>query len=163
MAVAAAALRSGKTVHAQPSTGVNTLRREKTLRRFLVALMAGSMVFTVALASAAFLSVNGGVLQAGADADVTCSDGVAVQGWALETDTDTVNAVRINGFGDCAGADVFVRLTDENGAYLTGNLVPDDGNPINEAEERFPFSGIDPLTIEDIHVWIEGGGGTAND
>jgi hypothetical protein len=125
--------------------------------------MAGSMVFAVAFASAAFLSVNGGVLQAGADADVTCSDGVAVQGWALETDTDSVNAVRINGFDDCFGADVFVRLTDGTGAYLTGNLVPDDGNPINEAEERFPFSGIDPGLIEDVHVWIEGGGGTADD
>lgn len=133
------------------------------MKRILVALMAGAAVFTIAFASAAFLSVNGGVLQAGEDNDLTCSDGVAVQGWGLETDTDSVNSVRINGFDDCAGADVLIRLTDGTGTYLTGNIAPDDGNPINEAEERFAFAATDPSDIGDIHVWIEGGGGTPDD
>ena len=133
------------------------------MKRFIIALVAGAAVFSIAFGAAAALSVNGGVLQAGRDGDVTCTTGVAVQGWGLETDTDTVLSVRISGFAGCEGADALVRLTG-TGGYITGNLVPDDANPINEDEERFVIpGGIDPTLVEDVHVWIEGGGGIADD
>jgi hypothetical protein len=145
-----------------------------TLKRFIIALIAGAAVFSIAFGAAAALSVNGGVLQAGDDGDVTCTSAVAVEGWGLETDADTVLSVRISGFANaCFGADAFVRLTDGTGSYITGNLTPDDppsalnpdgGNPIDENEERFAIpGGIDPEAVEDVHVWIEGGGGTADD
>jgi hypothetical protein len=135
------------------------------VKRFIIALIAGAAVFSIAFGAAAALSVNGGVLQAGDDGDVTCTTGVAVQGWGLETDDDLVHSVRINGFANaCFGADAFVRLTDGLGGYITDNLVPDDGNPIDENEERFVIpGGEDPELIEDVHVWIEGGGGTPDD
>ena len=133
------------------------------MKRFIIALIAGAAVFSIAFGAAAALSVNGGVLQAGRDGDVTCTTGVAVAGWGLETDTNTVDSVRISGFAGCFGADAFVRLVDSGGSYLTGNLVPDDANPINEAEERFLIpGGINPTVVDDVRVWIEGGGGTAD-
>jgi len=134
------------------------------VKRFIIALIAGAAVFSIAFGAAAALSVNGGVLQAGDDGNVTCTDGVAVQGWGLETDDDLVHSVRIDGFAGCEGADAFVRLTDGLGGYLTDNLTPDDGNPIDADEERFPIpGGVDPELVEDVHVWIEGGGGIADD
>jgi hypothetical protein len=132
------------------------------VKRFIIALIAGAAVFSIAFAAAAALSVNGGVLQAGRDGDVTCTAAVEVEGWGLETDTNSVNSVRISGFAAaCFGADAFVRLVDSGGSYLTGNLVPDDLNPINETEERFVIpGGISPAVVDDVRVWIEGGGGT---
>ncbi len=133
------------------------------MKRFIIALIAGAAVFSIAFGAAAALSVNGGVLQAGRDGDVTCTAAVEVEGWGLETDTDSVGSVRISGFAGCEGADAFVRLLDSGGSYLTGNLTPDDGNPIDSDEERFVIpGGVNPTVVDDVRVWIEGGGGTAD-
>ena len=53
------------------------------MKRILAALMAGAAVFTIAFASAAALGVNGNVIQAGVDSDVSCdTDGVNAN-WGL--------------------------------------------------------------------------------
>lgn len=131
------------------------------MKRFFVALIAGTAVFSIAFAAAAALSVDGGVLQAGADDTLTCTESVRVDGWVLETDdgNEALKAVRIQGFGPCGGNEVFVRLTDADGNFITGNLEPADGNPLSGApdnEQRFniPDPGVDPADVHDIHVWI---------
>jgi hypothetical protein len=125
------------------------------VKRFLVALMAGTMVFSVAFASAAALIVNGGTIQAGSDTDLVCdSDGVRVLGWGLETDTGLVSNVRIgNIWADCVGAEMFANITGSGGVELTeaGPVLIDD------TEEVLTFD-VPQLAsaIEDIHIFIEG-------
>jgi hypothetical protein len=125
------------------------------VKRFLVALMAGTMVFSVAFASAAALIVNGGTIQAGEDTDLVCdSDGVRVLGWGLETDTGLVSFVRVgNIWADCVGADMFANITGAGSVELT------EAGPvtIDDSEEILTFdTPVQAALIEDIHIFIEG-------
>ena len=125
------------------------------MKRFLIALMAGTVVFSVAFASAAGLIVNGGTIQAGEDLDLVCdSDGVRVEGWGLETDDGMVSFVRIgNIWADCVGADLFANITGAGGAELT------EAGPvtIDDTIETLTFdTPVPAVAIEDIHVFIEG-------
>ena len=125
------------------------------MKRFLIALMAGTVVFSVAFASAAGLIVNGGTIQAGQDLDLVCdSDGVRVEGWGLETDDGMVSFVRIgNIWADCVGADLFARITGAGGVKLTeaGPVTIDDTIEVLNFDTPVLASAI-----EDIHVFIEG-------
>jgi hypothetical protein len=117
--------------------------------------MAGTMVFSVAFASAAALIVNGGTIQAGSDVDLVCdSDGVRVEGWGLETDTGLVHFVRVgNIWADCVGADIFANITGGGGAVLTQTV----GVTIDDTTETLHFDdAVSAVAIEDIHIFIEG-------
>lgn len=125
------------------------------MKRFLVAIMAGTMVFSVAFASAAALIVNGGTIQAGADTDLVCdSDGVRVEGWGLETDDGLVYNVRIgNIWADCVGAEIFANITGAGGTELT------EAGPVTIDDTIETLTFDDPVAaeaIEDIHIFIEG-------
>jgi hypothetical protein len=125
------------------------------VKRFFIALMAGTVVFSVAFASAAGLIVNGGTIQAGQDLDLVCdSDGVRVEGWGLETDDGMVSFVRIgNIWADCIGADLLANITGAGGVELTeaGPVTIDDSIEILTFDTPVPA-----VAIEDIHVFIEG-------
>jgi hypothetical protein len=120
--------------------------------------MAGTMVFSVAFASAAALIVNGGTIQAGEDLTLVCdADGVSVGGWGLETDTGLVEFVRITGISPaCAGNELFANITG-GGSELTeaGPVV------IAGTTEILNFdTDVPAVSIEDIHLFIEGPSGT---
>lgn len=119
------------------------------MKRILVALMAGAAVFTLAFASAAALGVNGNVIQAGVDSDVSCDlDGVNAN-WGLETDTNSVSYVTIVDIADaCTGADLFASV---NGNHAVKGAVIAGG----QSKVTFPA----PYSAEEIvslKVWIEG-------
>ncbi|GAG41904.1 unnamed protein product, partial [marine sediment metagenome] len=66
------------------------------MKRSIIALLVGGAVFGTVLAAAATLNVNGGVIQAGTDSDLTCdSSGVDVLGWGLNSGTGLVENVRV--------------------------------------------------------------------
>jgi hypothetical protein len=120
--------------------------------------MAGTMVFSVAFASAAALIVNGGAIQAGEDTTLACdTDGVSVAGWGLETDTGLVDFVRITGFNAaCNGNELFANITGSGGVELT------EAGPalIDTAIETLAFdTAVPAVDIEDIHLFIEGPSG----
>jgi hypothetical protein len=95
------------------------------MKRTIVALLIGGMVFGTVLAAAATLNVNGGVIQAGNDSDLTCdSSGVDVLGWGLNSGTGLVENVRIgNVSAACAGAGLQARIQLSSGpSYITGPL-----------------------------------------
>jgi hypothetical protein len=121
--------------------------------------MAGTMVFSVAFASAAALIVNGGAIQAGSDVTLTCdANGVSVVGWGLETDDGLVRSVRIGDIAaTCNGNELFANITTTGGVEITeaGPVV------IDEAIERLTFDApVSAVAIEDIHLFIEGPSGT---
>jgi len=94
------------------------------MKRLIVALLVGGALFAAAFGAAAMLDpVNGGVIQAGTDGNLTCDrDGVQVLGWGLNSMTGLVENVRIGGVADaCAGAGLQARITLSDGTqYITG-------------------------------------------
>lgn len=121
-----------------------------------IAIVAVLLVVLAAMyASAANLTVGGGTIQAGIDASLYCDvDGVLVDGWGLETNTNSVTYVRINDISsDCLGSAMFIKVLDGGGAVLASSTV----NPITSSTHTFNFPAIDANAIEQLAVWIEGG------
>jgi hypothetical protein len=123
--------------------------------------MAGAMVFTVAFAAAATLSVNGGTIQYGEDNSLTCTASANVNGWGADADTGQTTYVRIFYDPLCAGNGMFVRITDDTGA--TVRSVSKDPLDASGSTGNLTFAAIDNEDIHDIHILIEGPGGTPND
>lgn len=95
------------------------------MKRIIVALLVGGVVFGTVLGVAASLGVNGGVIQAGTDSTLQCdTDGVQVLGWGLNSGTGLVENVRVGGVDTaCAGAGLQARIQLGSGAaYITGPL-----------------------------------------
>jgi hypothetical protein len=118
-------------------------------KRIAVALAAGAAVATVGFASASALTVDAATIQYGTASVTGDADGVVVN-WGLETDTNTVDFVRVSGLDAAvAGADVFVKI--DGGNTLRG-AVPAGGGQVKIT----PSAPLDPSTIETVEVWIEG-------
>jgi hypothetical protein len=126
------------------------------MKRFVVALIAGAAVFTLAFGAAAALNVNGEVIQAGATFDVVCdADGIQVDGWGLETDTSLVSYVRFAGVDTaCDGAAVFVNVI---GPFSTEIM---EGGPVTVpggGTVQVPFDApVNAADIYGLQVFIEG-------
>ena len=84
------------------------------MKRFLVALIAGTAVFTIAFASAAALSVDATVIQAGGDVDVTCQTGPVTVGYETFVSGNgefAVSGIKLSGLEvSCEGLTVAVSL-----------------------------------------------------
>jgi hypothetical protein len=118
------------------------------MKRLLLALIAGAMVFTVAFASAASLGVDGSTVQAGVDTDLRCDANGVNAGWGLETDTSLVTSVRIEDIDPaCVGDELFVKVNDSATTYH---------HEITGASESFSFPAIDAASVVKLSVWIEG-------
>lgn len=118
------------------------------MKKLLLAVLGGTAVASLAFASAASLTVDGGVMQVGLDGDLTCTDEVKVK-WVLETDTNTVSAARVSGIdADCVGADMFFR---------TNLMTQQVKVPITSAGEvRVNIPAQDATTLESVRIWIDG-------
>jgi hypothetical protein len=128
--------------------------------KFLLTIAAVLGISAAAYASAAALDVNGGTLQYGEDNQVTCTASANVNGWGADADTGTTSYVRISYDPDCAGNDMFIRLT-KNGTTiksLTVANLTNSGSTGNVAISP-PIANED---ITDIHILIEGPGGDPN-
>ena len=118
-------------------------------KRTLIALAAGAAVSTAGFASASVLPVSGGALQHGTTSMTCDQDGVTLSNWALETDTNTVNRVKVNHIAaTCAGAKVFVKFDDR--AQMS-QVVPAGGGTLD-----FNFAPINADLINGAQVWIQG-------
>jgi hypothetical protein len=124
------------------------------MKRFLIASMAGAVVFAVAFGAAAALNVDGGVIQAGTDDTLTCdADGVHVAGWGLESDTGLVSFVRIGDISsDCSGDAMFVRLYYDGGSLLASGSA----DPVVVPVTMVSFTPVPAVDIAKIEIFIEG-------
>ena len=137
------------------------------MKRLFVSLALVLALAAAAFGAAAALNVNGGVIQAGADDDLTCdTDGVRVDGWGLETNTGLVDFVRIHDIHpSCSGAELFVNITQNGTKIAEGSaIIPSDGaagdnDPDSgEVGVKVDFAPDQPaVDITDIEVFIEGG------
>ena len=110
------------------------------MKRIILALLVGGMVFGAVFAAAATLVVDGRMLQAGSDEVLTCDDPGGVQIWYnviwdAPANDYVVDTVSIGGVSEaCNGATVKVGLTALNGdlireASTTKAAIPPAGNP----------------------------------
>ncbi len=147
------------------------------MKRLIVAVLVGGMVFGTVLALAASLDVNGGTIQAGSDTDLQCDeDGIDVVGWMLETDDGLVYGVRIHNIDPaCIGNDLFVNITGTGTPIVPNTTIIAQGSATippdtNAAPDNDPDSGQvgvkvhlnpDPAAVDitDIEVFIEGPSG----
>lgn len=85
------------------------------MKKYFAAGAVAVMVFAFA-AFAATLNVDGGVLQLGADRDLTCTDQADVRFTGYETDSSTSQPgfinVQVSGLDDCGGQELFVEVFD---------------------------------------------------
>ncbi len=124
------------------------------MKRFIVALLVGGMVFGVVFGAAAALDVTANALQAGSDEVLICDTGgvkVTYQdGWSGSPVNDfTITAVVVSGIDSaCDGLLLEVVLTDQNGNWLASGAVtiPTSVVPM----------GTPPLAsaVYDVHVII---------
>jgi hypothetical protein len=135
-----------------------TMRRNIMLRILGVLAVVAAVAFA-AYGSAATLQVEGGTIQYGIDANLTCASGVTVDGWGLETDSGNyVQSVRLalpTGHS-CGGKTMFVTAADLAGSSLHADsisaVVAEDATTVT-----FSFGKqIDPSLITQLKVWIEG-------
>ena len=138
------------------------------MKRLIVAVLVGGMVFGTVLALAASLGVEGGTIQAGSDTELRCdTNGVRVDGWGLETDDGLVYFVRIHDINAaCEGDDMFVNIT-KDGTKIAGGsatLPPDtDTKPVDDDPDsgdlgvKVSFTPQPAEDITDIEIFIEGG------
>lgn len=123
------------------------------MRRTLAVLALSGLAATV-VGSAAALTVDGSVIQAGASG-VTCDNNGVDANWGLEVDTNQVSSVRISDVDPfCDGAEMWVQVYDTTGAPIgvpVKKVVPAVGDP------SFPFATPQtPENIGSLKVWIEG-------
>ena len=138
------------------------------MKKYLAAAVVAVMVFAFA-AFAAELNVNAGTLQAGSDTELTCSDGVEVLNYAVESDTLEVHFARLSGFEDCDGEKLIIRWNDADGDEIERQVFTldadadlddwtDDGGTLHEDVYRYNFSPARSAEeIEELVVAIHTG------
>jgi glucose-6-phosphate isomerase len=127
------------------------------MKRFILALLVGGVVFGTVFAAAATLIVDGRVLQAGSDTDLQCDkDASGVQMWytvVWETDKFVVDKASIGGVNEaCNGAWVDVVLTGAGGVSLGEAKIVKAASP---PDPKVDFVPNVPVTdVLDVHVAI---------
>jgi len=138
--------------------------------RYILPVVVALGIAVVAYGAAATLTVNGGTIQAGNDNSVICSAEANVDGWGLETDTGLVSYVRFNltSGHTCAGSEFFVIITQGGTPVRDGKVVLTAAQSTGNITLTTLGSGnttANPIlasAITDVHVYIEGSGGTPN-
>jgi hypothetical protein len=141
------------------------------MKRLLLALIAGAMVFTVAFASAAALQVDASVIQSGGDVDVTCQTGPVTVGYqttVVGNGEFAVTGITFSGLEpSCDGLTVAVSLIAAPGnsgvtqvGFIGGTLhVSSAGTfSLNDSNDAFKSGFPVPASaIGDVQVLIKSG------
>ena len=119
------------------------------MKRIIVALVVGGVVFGTVFAVAASLNVSGGVTQAGSVASLTCDpDGVTVDGYGVELDDLTGHFLKVSGIhADCAGYELGaqIQLTGGGKFNIVGTI------PAGGGTMQIPFpAAVLPVPLADI-------------
>ena len=125
------------------------------MKRAILALLAGGLVFGVVFGAAAALDVDAGPLQSGGDTDLTCDDAIQVHWnvqWSNSADDYVIHKVNIGGVNEaCNGSTVVVTLTDIGGNWAGQKTTTKTAgnNP------QVDFAGVPKVSdIYDVHVAI---------
>lgn len=135
------------------------------MKRLLISLLVGGVVFGAVFGAAALLNVNPAFVQAGSSGDLTCQDEpVTLANFAVELDDFNLASFRVwsndvGGFAACEDGKLTVRLYDAGGADIGGGpgrtvdpIQSGNGYPANV---RIDLTGIDVRDVEEIRVVIQ--------
>ncbi len=140
------------------------------MKRLIVALLVGAMVFGAVFGLADTLIVGGGTIQHGGDNDLQCDeDGVYIDGWAFNADEDSpgygiLDYVRVLGIDpECSSNDMFVSLW-QGGTFLGKGMahIPPDGDALDKDTSgdvgvKVTMPNVDVWKITKVDIFIEGG------
>ena len=151
------------------------------MKRILLVMAVVAALSSAAFASAAWLPVQGGTVQAGYDYSLSCDpDGVQVTAWAVNTIVgpyEGIDWVTISGVDkNCAGNDLVVRVDTGQGPAYGGDYNqsaaaagPSNAPVIKIVADKSDYKVAlhhDPNTsnrwfvpaeiVQGIHVWIGG-------
>ena len=119
------------------------------MKRLVVALLVGGMVFGTVFAVAAALNVSGGVTQAGSVVSLVCdADGVTVEGYGVELDDLTGHFLKVSGVdASCAGYELAAQIQLDGGGHF--NIVATI--PAGGGTMQIPFpAAVQPVLLADI-------------
>jgi hypothetical protein len=135
------------------------------MKRLIVALVVGGMLFAAAWAAAAGLIVDVGALQAGSDDVLTCDhDPAGVQiyfrggagpgiAWDETLNDFIVTDVVVGGIdSSCDGLGLKVVLTDINGDGIASGSVP---SIVSSPNPVVPVDHVPASAVYDVHVLIQ--------
>jgi hypothetical protein len=129
--------------------------------KFLIAIAVALGISAVAYGAAAQLNVNGGVLQYGADTDLTCVASVQASGTTLSATNDVVDYISVNGLSTCGGQKVRIGITGTGSVpggaceWFNGNVDPSDPAWYARNTSLSCGSGnIHNADITDIHITL---------
>lgn len=129
------------------------------MKKYLAAAAVALTVFAMS-AFAAELIVDGGVVQAGTDADLTCSDGVTVTNYGVEADDGNVYFAKLSGLDECLGEKVIIDWYDTSDVRIEHQVSgPLDASDIDvDGLYRYDFD-TDPAAadIDRVDVYVHSG------
>jgi hypothetical protein len=101
-------------------------------------------------ASAAILTVDGGIIQEGADTTLTCVvDKATVSNWVVDYTTNEVKSVDVSGLGGCAGTVTVQLWAGGTPLALRTELLL---TPIERVTFDAPVASAD--TITGVQIWV---------
>ena len=119
--------------------------KENTMKRYLFAAGAGSLVFAAALGSASALSIDAGVAQSGTESLRGDSNGVVVESYGYESDNNSSYSIRVGDVDpSLSGETLWAMVYSEGGSLLGKGKTTIDGT--GKASVRW----AKPVPVEDI-------------
>lgn len=129
------------------------------MRKYFIAGVVAMVAFAMA-AFAATLTVDGGVIQAGSDEDLTCTTTVTVTNYGVETDDDSVRFAKLSGLEPCVGEKVIIQFMDTSDVEI--HKVTDlieatdlDGDDLYRVNFPSPYPTAESFGA--VNVWIHSG------
>ena len=124
------------------------------MKRYLIAALAALVIFPAA-AFAASLNVDGSVVQAGTDTDLTCADN-AVVGWTTQTVFSgefAVTRVTVDFDAGCDGNYAYVAIFSGPGAQTGFGIGPIAGDQVTfDVDESAVNAEVDNIDMVSVAV-----------
>lgn len=124
------------------------------MKRLIVALLVGGVMFGTVFAVAAALNVNTGTLQAGGETDLSCDDAVDVfinGAWSNTASAYVVTGVIVTDIDtECGGGTIKVTLTKTGGDLIEEMIL----GGIGTSATLNTTTTVKVEDLEDIHVLI---------
>jgi hypothetical protein len=101
-------------------------------------------------ASAAALTVDGGIIQEGSDTALTCvADKATVSNWVVDYATNTVQSVDVSGLDGCAGTVTVQLWAGATPVALRTELLQ---TPTERVTFAWPFASATSIT--GVQIWV---------
>ncbi len=122
------------------------------MKRLIIALLVGGMIFGVVFGAAATLNVTANPLQSGGDTDLTCDDAIQIHWniqWSNSEGDYVVHNVNVGGVNEAFNdSTVVVTLTASNGNFLAQRTTTKTAS--TNPQVNFGVGDDSPVKVSDV-------------